>query len=273
MKRNWLIKIRNSKRFTQQYVASNSFIDRSFYSHIESGKRNPSLAVAKNIAAVLEFDPLIFFKEDVINEASEITNLIQDIDTLLRNMVSGHILYLYNNFNSYINYAVLFLLIGVCKKCSCFIIDSPTNFSRIKKNLKKNLAKNEMNKYIHYINKEELMNQSPELNNTSLKMLLTKLESENYIFLWFHVRRDHQNDWIFKLQNQLNSGDFINNNKIITLHSYDASIVSAHTHIELMRRVPYLMTDSEIVESPLYHSSSKAKIYPSLYMQEDSLGN
>ncbi len=55
MKRDWLSNIRKSKRLTQQYVASKAFIDRSYYSHIESGKRNPSLTVAKNIATVLNF--------------------------------------------------------------------------------------------------------------------------------------------------------------------------------------------------------------------------
>lgn len=268
MKRNWLINIRNSKQYTQQYVASNSFIDRSYYSHIESGKRNPSLEVARKIAAVLEFDPLIFFKEEQVR--NEHSNFILDLDNFLKDMENGQILYLYNNFNCYIYYVVLFSFIGVWKKGSCFIIDTPTNFSEIKINLKKSLAKTEMSKYIHHINKEELINPSLNLNNTSLKMLLTQLENERSIFLWCHVRSDQRNDWILELQNLLNSKESsIKDKKILTIHSYDASIVSAHTHIELMRRVPYLMTDSEIVESPLYHSSKKTKIYPAIFMQDD----
>ena len=115
------------------------------------------------------------------------------------------------------------------------------------------------------------MKQTPEsLSKNLLKVLSTKLEKQASLFIWCHVQSNHQYDLAFKLQNQLNSTDFIKNKKkIITVYSYDATIISAHTHIELMRKVPYLMTDNEIVESPLYQSSKNTTIYPSLYMQED----
>ncbi|RTR36387.1 XRE family transcriptional regulator [Robertmurraya yapensis] len=268
MKREWLINLRTSKQLTQQQVASSSFIDRSYYSHIENGKRNPSLAIAQNIAAVLKFDPLLFFKDDQINNVSDTL----DLDYLLKNMESGHILYLYSNFNRYINSSVAFSLMGVWKKCYCFIIDTRMNFSQIKNTLKKYLSKNELNKYIHHINLDALLNQSPEnLNTTHLEGLFNQLESEDFIYLCCHVRRDYSNNCIFNVQNQLNYiGIMENKEKLVSLHAYDASLVSANTHIKLMRKIPYLMTDNEIVESPLYPSSTNTKIYPSLYMQEDN---
>lgn len=271
MKRAWLINIRKSKQLTQQYVAANSYIDRSYYSHIESGKRNPSLTVANNIAAVLNFDPLIFFKNDQINNPPENTNLKLDIDELLSKMETGNILYLYNKFNSYIHNAVIFSLLGVWKNGSCFIIDTPMNFFEIQKNLENFLSNNEMKNHIHHINKEEIMNQTPEsLSSNPINILSTKLEEKTSIFIWCHVHRDHPNDWVFKLQNQLNSNGLLENNKkIVKVHAYDASIVSAQIQIELMRLVPYLMTDKELVDSPLYHSGEKTTIFPSLCMQED----
>src|ERR1700719_2421018 len=63
MKREWLSHLRKYKGMTQQQVAFSSFIDRSYYSQLESGKRNPSVNVAKNIAKVLDFDPLLFFQD------------------------------------------------------------------------------------------------------------------------------------------------------------------------------------------------------------------
>jgi transcriptional regulator with XRE-family HTH domain len=268
MKRDWLCNIRKSKLLTQQYVASNSFIDRSYYSHIESGKRNPSLTVAKNIASVLNFDPMIFFKDQQINNSPDNTNLNLDIYELLNSMESGNMLYLYNNFNSYTHYAVTFSLIGVWKNSSCFFIDIPTNFLEIKKNLEKFLSNNEIIKYIHHINKEEIINQTSQSFSSDT---LSQLEGQTHIFIWCHVYKDPPNDWALKLIDQLNSKNLVvNNKKIIVVYSYDASLVSAHTHIELMRKIPYLMTDYEIVDSPLYHSNKNSTIYPSLFLQEET---
>ena len=58
--REWLVKCRGS--ISQQEVADRSGINRSFYTQIETGKRNPSVLTAKKIAIVLGLDWTIFFK-------------------------------------------------------------------------------------------------------------------------------------------------------------------------------------------------------------------
>ncbi|WP_070121393.1 helix-turn-helix domain-containing protein [Bacillus marinisedimentorum] len=63
MKRDWLIKLRKHIGLTQEQVASKSFINRGFYAQIENGQRDPSVTVAKNIAAVLGFNPTMFFSD------------------------------------------------------------------------------------------------------------------------------------------------------------------------------------------------------------------
>lgn len=267
MKRDWLINIRKRKRLTQQKVATRAFIDRSYYSHIESGKRNPSLTVAKSIAGVLNFDPLKFFKDIQIDNTPE--NTKHDIYEFFNNMETGNVLYLYNKFNSYINNAVTFSLIGVWRNSPCLIIDKAETFIQIQENLKKFLSNNDINNYIHHINEIEILKESPE-SLYPLEGLSTKIEEYSSIFIWCHVNRNHPNDWVFKLQNDLNSKDLIlNNKKIISVHSYDASIATAQSYIELMRKVPYLLTDYEIFDSPLYYASEKTTIFPSLYLQED----
>lgn len=61
MRRVWLSNIRINKKFTHQDVADLSKIDRAFYTQIENGTRNPSVATAQKIAGALEFDWTIFF--------------------------------------------------------------------------------------------------------------------------------------------------------------------------------------------------------------------
>ena len=57
--RYWLIEKRGDK--SQKEVAKLVGIDRSFYSQIENGTRNPSVNTAIKIGAVLNFDWTIFF--------------------------------------------------------------------------------------------------------------------------------------------------------------------------------------------------------------------
>ncbi|WP_274363741.1 helix-turn-helix transcriptional regulator [Paenibacillus thermotolerans] len=58
---NWLINLRNTKDLTQEQVADLAEIKRPYYSMIESGKRLPSVKVAKRLGEILEFNWTIFF--------------------------------------------------------------------------------------------------------------------------------------------------------------------------------------------------------------------
>ncbi|SHN87991.1 helix-turn-helix transcriptional regulator [Desulfitobacterium chlororespirans] len=59
--RLWLIEKRGANN--QQEVASKAGIDRSFYSQIENGSRNPSVNTAKKIAKALNFEWTLFFNQ------------------------------------------------------------------------------------------------------------------------------------------------------------------------------------------------------------------
>lgn len=60
--REWLLQIRHSKKKTQQEVADSVNIKRTYYTQIEKGSRNPSVATAKKIANALGFEWTIFFQ-------------------------------------------------------------------------------------------------------------------------------------------------------------------------------------------------------------------
>ncbi|WP_338748993.1 helix-turn-helix domain-containing protein [Bacillus sp. FJAT-52991] len=61
--RDWLIRLRKNKGLTQANIAEQVFIDRSYYTQIEQGKRDPSIGVAKQIAKLLQFHPSLFYSE------------------------------------------------------------------------------------------------------------------------------------------------------------------------------------------------------------------
>ncbi|MFZ7119486.1 MAG: helix-turn-helix transcriptional regulator [Eubacteriaceae bacterium] len=60
--RKWLIRRRDKK--SQINIANEVGITQQAYSAIENGIRNPSVAIAKKIAAILDFDWTKFFDDD-----------------------------------------------------------------------------------------------------------------------------------------------------------------------------------------------------------------
>lgn len=59
--RSWLKDLREKQTMTQEIVAKNAEISRSFYTHIEKGEKDPSVKTAKAIANTLGFKWELFF--------------------------------------------------------------------------------------------------------------------------------------------------------------------------------------------------------------------
>lgn len=59
----WLVKKRESKGITQAQLAIICGVDVTMISHIENGKRRPSVEVAKKIAEALNFDWTLFYEQ------------------------------------------------------------------------------------------------------------------------------------------------------------------------------------------------------------------
>lgn len=65
--REWLKKMRTQKSMTMKKVASSAGISECFYSQIESGKRNPTVDVAKSIAKTLGFSWERFYEDENVS--------------------------------------------------------------------------------------------------------------------------------------------------------------------------------------------------------------
>jgi len=61
--RSWLKKLRHESNLTQEQLAKMVGISRTMITEIENGNANPSVKVAKKIAAVLGFDWTRFYDE------------------------------------------------------------------------------------------------------------------------------------------------------------------------------------------------------------------
>ena len=58
-----IIKARKNKSYTQKQVAELAKVSEEYISLIESGKRKPSVKVAKKLGAVLDIQWTIFFEK------------------------------------------------------------------------------------------------------------------------------------------------------------------------------------------------------------------
>jgi transcriptional regulator with XRE-family HTH domain len=266
MKRNWLIQFRKAKHLTQEQVAAAAFIDRGYYSQIETGKRNPGLNVANNIAKVLHFDPLMFFQNHLQDQDHSKKFILSE---LIKQTFPDNIVYLYNSKEKYHDNLIAFLITTIEARSSCLILEKKGEISHIQKRLQAYLTKDQINKYISIINIEDLniLDLKDQLNH-----LLDSNKKSGYTLplrVWVHEEKSNTYEWIEKFRNILHSREMKNNEDVQFLRSFNASMISAVDHIKMMRNTPYLMTDFEIVNSPLYHSSTTSYIFPSLFIQED----
>lgn len=62
-RREWLIGLRIQSGLTHQEVADLAEIDRSYYTQIENGNRNPRVPTAQKIAEALKFEWTLFFNQ------------------------------------------------------------------------------------------------------------------------------------------------------------------------------------------------------------------
>lgn len=260
MKRDWLIQLRKSKQLTQKNVADRAIIDRAYYAQIETGVRNPSFSVAINIAKVLEFDPVFFF-QDILHHRMPHPPA-QEIARHFSMTESGNILYLYHDLDRYLHHAVTFLITGMAKGSHTVLIDNHENLSRLKQKLDA-IIHGEDHTIVYLHNEKTTLQEW----GRQLDELRARLDPDKPLRVWLHEEQENEHDLVQHLQNTLEF-DQAYSQKMFSVTVLNASTVSAAFHIELMRKYPYLMTDLEIVYSPLYHSTDNSIIFPSLSQQE-----
>lgn len=252
MKREWLINSRKSQGLKQAQVASRAFIDRAYYSQIETGKRNPSFDVAINIAAVLNFDPIIFFQNNLNRHRLQNEFMRYEISEHFKRLDNGKILYLYSSLDDYYHHIINFLISGIEKDSYCLIIDNYQNYIKIQQTLENTLPKRKFINYIYFINKDELDQHKPKDIIDKLSLMQLEFENAKSIRIWLSEKQYQQDDWLHLIEYPLNKDG---NKNTLIVRAYNASVISADLHIEMMKTYPYLMTDSEIVCSPFYHAS------------------
>ncbi|MBM7578188.1 helix-turn-helix domain-containing protein [Jeotgalibacillus terrae] len=255
MKREWLIELRKAKELTQQKVADQSFIDRSYYSQLENGVRDPSPSVAENIAKVLNFDFLRFFTDHFYqNEPNMpmIKTVRTDHDVLsLVELKHGKVMYHYSNIEAFSKNTTAFILSKVRQNIPCVIINHNKSSLDIYHELNQLLPQSEIENYVHFCSYD--ISTDP-VNSDFYKLIKEKVKHHQYFNIWINDTFLDRKDSFQKLKIFIETCEIeLKDYKWLLICSFDASMVSANEYIKAMKLFHYMMTDHELVSSPFHN--------------------
>lgn len=262
-KREWLINLRRSKQLTQEQVASRSFINRSYYSHIENGQRDPSFIVAENIAKTLNLDPLKFFKTFYKQHTSHNNSI--DFD-LIRRDHGAHILYTFDNQQNYLDNLLAFVKSSIDNDYLIILIEDSSIYNLAMNQIKQLYSKEEQ-LFIRYIDNYSFYHCYKNFRLSSMldyfgKVFEPLLKTDKKINTWSHIEWEQQADFPKKLREFEEISDIkISNREIMGVCAYNAQELSASLQTTLMRSHEYFLTDNELVRSSLYQSGTEGESF------------
>ncbi|MDQ0352519.1 transcriptional regulator with XRE-family HTH domain [Alkalibacillus filiformis] len=262
MKREWLIHKRKSRKITQEKVAKLAFIDRGYYSQIETGKRNPSPEVAYNIAKALDFDPMKFFQVQQLDHEQQ----PYTISNRFKNLKNGKAIYLYQEKEIYYYNLLTFIIKGIEKGSYCYVVDYYEEIEIIQDKLLAILPEEDIKRYVHFVDKSYMVRLSLQEAVDHFKELLSQYSEQDLIRIW--SPKDVTETFANEEKDLVNIGEGLLGKQILYVSALDSSVISASEHINMMRHFHYIMTDLELVESPLYDPNNKT-VLPSLFIQEN----
>lgn len=187
----------------------------------------------------------------------------------------SHLLYVYHSDELYLENLVSAIVMARSVNQHVIVIEKEeiyqTALEKVKKEL--NVDSEDDLDYIHFINSKDYYqvngNFHFEYAINCLKGLFTSYTENNIsIRVWGNVYLDNYLNNMDKLHTyECQCERSINDFNILTVCSYDGKVVPAIIQTEMMKSHPYLMTDTELVKSPLY-AETKENVFPSIASQK-----
>ncbi|WP_404407960.1 helix-turn-helix domain-containing protein [Jeotgalibacillus malaysiensis] len=255
MKRKWLIELRKSKELTQQKVADKSFIDRSYYSQLENGLRDPSPSVAENIAKVLGFNFLRFFTDyiyfgDFSSASKKTVHITHDGFSYLKSRKDGYVMYHYSSNEAFYKNTIKFIHSKVEQNVHCIIIDQYINYSNVFSELKNLLPKSKIEKYVHFFHHNISTEELPQHFFTFIN---EQVKPDTYFSMWINDHTSDRKDSFHYIKSFIETcAKELNDYEWLMVSSFEATKVTADEYIKVMKLFHYIMTDQDLVLSPFY---------------------
>lgn len=189
----------------------------------------------------------------------------------------GHIVYLYEHADRYMDNAAAYVTTGVHHGHQILFIDSEIRYRRLLLKLETLLTAEQLES-VHYIDSYEFYRLYGDFHYHSIAqhfkaILQPYLERGDSVRTWAHVEWAEQDDIPAKIEGFERTADCcVIDNGILSVCAYGARNISASLQLSLLRNHEYMMTDEELVVSSLYRSAQGREVpFPSLSVQQQLL--
>jgi len=184
----------------------------------------------------------------------------------------GHILYVYEDIECYVNNAVSYIVSGLEQEHHLLVVDDQERLLLINEKLK-NILPEEKLKMVHYTDNFNFYRMHGNFNTEGIvnhfKQILEPFFKHGIsIRTWAHVDWKEQNDIASMLKEFEERADCcVQDTGLVSICAYNAHALTASLQMDLMRCHEYFMTDTELTRSCLYRNTKKTVIFPSLSAQ------
>ncbi|RTR36388.1 hypothetical protein EKG37_02185 [Robertmurraya yapensis] len=170
---------------------------------------------------------------------------------------SAHILYLYENTDTYINNLLAYIKTGIDRNHHLIIIENSTIYNLVEARINELFSSEDKN-FIHHVDNYLFYRCYGDFHIHSIvehfgELLDPFLNKKIDVRTWGHVEWKDQDDISKKIEDFENVADCsVNEMGLMSVCAYDSSKVNTHLQTAMMKSHQYLMTDKEFVQSPLY---------------------
>lgn len=184
----------------------------------------------------------------------------------------GHILYVYENVECYVNNAVSYIISGIEQEHHLLVVDNQERLLLINEKLKNTLPQEKLT-MVHYTDNFEFYGvygnfDSEKIVNHFSKVLEPFCKKGISIRTWAHVDWKEEDNIASILKEFEDRADCcVKDAGLVSVCAYNAYTLTVSLQMDLMRNHEYFMTDKELTRSCLYRNTKKTVIFPSLSVQ------
>lgn len=184
----------------------------------------------------------------------------------------GHILYIYESIEDYIENASSYIFTGIEQGHHILFIENKEIFDRISLKLQKILSLDQM-KSVHFFDNYDFYRLYGDFQYDLIVQHFSKIihqfkDKSLTVRTWANVDWKEQDHLISKLTTFEKLADHsVQTSNLISVCAYNGHKISAALQNSMLKSHEYFMTDKELVKSSLYNKRSV--IFPSIYEQKE----
>ncbi|OMF87377.1 MEDS domain-containing protein [Paenibacillus sp. FSL R7-0273] len=191
----------------------------------------------------------------------------------------GHIIYLFEDYDRYIDNALSYITTAIELGHHILLIEQADVYQAILDKLGSSLAGRLH--YLHYADNIEYYGSRGDFNFQHIvshfeKITATIQHKDYSLRTWANVLTWGEHNELTIRENLMayerQTADFVREYGMVSVCAYNAHVISASLQTGLIREHEYVMTDTEFYKSPLYkHQAAEEIIFPSLSIQRQLL--